>query len=708
MVRAMDTGQEAFMGPDWKPLPLVGVQTLNGARVVRVAATVVACYPATDPGMERITAVNLAEAGLKAAHVAQAFGVTPQHLSRLRGRARQQGSAGLVARPRGPQGPSRLTPPTQRRIQRLRAQGCTLAGIAARVGVSVGSVSAVLRQAPAVQPPLPALAPVAADPTPPVLPATPQPVPHAGALLLLGALDALGVFQAFRTLGASVGRAWRYDWARTVAVVALVFGLRLRSIERLKTLLPSALGPLLGCRRAPGAQTVRLKLGALAERVDPQALHRELLRALLAHAPVWEQCYYVDGHFAAYHGKHPAPSGWDPHRRLAAPGHSDAFVHDASGRALFAVHLPCNEALSRVLPQIVAEIRAVVGAQAAFTLVFDRGGFSGPVFRWLTTEGLGFLTYLKGRAAQRRFPAHRFTRRWWTFEGQRRVYRLYEKGTRVAKAGVLRTVIWHAPDGSQVPVLTNRADWPAPKLVHVLRLRWRQENSLKYLSENYAIDQLIQYGADAEADRRPVANPARLALRERLAQRRQALAAGEAELGRALAANPEAKRRTVRGLKIALAPLRRKVAALAGQITRLVNRLRHTPARVPRTTLEPRAKRAILRHDRRHLVMAIKVAACDAEHWLGQRFNRTYRQAKDYLTMTAALFQQPGTLHLAAGVLHVRIVPPGEARAREAFTALCVDLNDRKLRWLNTDYRLRFEPAVNRSTPPVGEVFTEF
>src|SRR3970282_2312683 len=105
MVRAMDTRQEAFMGPDWKPLPLVGVQTLDGARVVRVAATVVACYPATDPGMERITAVNLAEAGFKAAHVAQAFGVTPQHLSRLRGRARQQGSAGAVARPPGPQGP---------------------------------------------------------------------------------------------------------------------------------------------------------------------------------------------------------------------------------------------------------------------------------------------------------------------------------------------------------------------------------------------------------------------------------------------------------------------------------------------------------------------------------------------------------------------------------------------------------------------------
>jgi hypothetical protein len=706
----MEPRQEAFMGPDWKRAPLVEVQALDGARVVQVGRTVVACYPQDDPGMERITAVNLAEAGLKAGYVAAAFGITPQHLSRLRGRARRQGSAGLATRKRGPQGPSRLTPATQRRIRTLRGHGLTVAAIAERLGVSVGSVSAVLRAPVPAQAPLPLpAAPVpAADPTPPVVAPTPQPVRYAGALLLLAALQALGLFQAFQSLGASVGRAWRYDWARTVAVVALVFALRLRSLERLKTVLPTALGPLVGCRRAPTAQTVRAKLLHLAERVEPQALHRELLRALLAHTPVWEQVYYVDGHFAAYHGTQPAPPGWDPRRRLAAPGHSDAFVHDVSGRALFAVHLPCNDALSRVLPRIVAEIRAVVGATTPFTLVFDRGGFSGPVFRWLTAERIGFVTYLKGRAAHRRVPAAQFTRRWWAFEGTRRVYHLYEKGTRVAGAGVLRTVLWQPPDGSQIPVLTNRADWPAPKLVHLLRCRWRQENSLKYLVEEYAIDQLIQYGADVARDTRLVANPARRALRERLARLRQELTTRQAELGRALAANPEAHRRTVRGLKIALAPLRRQVAALAAQITRLENRLRRTPARVPRTALEPRAKRAILQHDRRHLVTAIKVAAYDAERWLAQRFNATYQQAKDYLTMTAALFQQPGTLALAEGVLHVRITPPADGRAREAFTALCAELNAKKLRWLNTDVRLHFEPAVNQNTPSAGEVFTEF
>jgi hypothetical protein len=689
------------MGPDWKPVPLVEVQTLDGMRVVRAGAAVVACYPATDAGMERITAVNLAAAGVKAQHVAQAFGITPQHLSRLRGRARAQGAAGLVARRRGPTGPSRLTPRVRRRIQTLRAQRQTLTAIAGQVGVAVSSVSAALAPAPPVQPPLPPLAPVVADPTPPVLPATPQPVRHAGALLLLAGLAALGVFPALRRLGASVGRAWRYDWARTAALVALVFGLRLRSIERLKTLLPTDLGPLLGCRRAPTAQTLRAKLAALAARVNPHALHRELLRTLLAHTPVWEQCFFVDGHFAPYHGTHPAPRGWDPHRRLAAPGHSDVLVHDITGRALFALHLPCHRALSRVLPAVVAEIRAVVGPTAPLVLVFDRGGFSGDLFRWLTAQGIGFLTYLKGRAAHRRVPAARFTGRWWAFEGRRHRYTVYEKQTRVAKAGRLRTVLFQGADGAQIPVLTN-LPWPAPQAVHVLRCRWRQENSLKDLVAHYALDQLVQYGADAAPDDRVVPNPARAALRERLAHRREERRAAEAELGRALTANAEGRRRTVRGLKIALASLRRRVGTLTAQITRLTARLKRTPAKVPRTTLEPTAQRAILRADRRHLVLALKLATYDAERWLGERFNATYQQAKDYRTLTASLFQQPGTLHLADGVLHVRIVPPAGGRAQAAFAALCADLTARELRWLNTDIRLDFAPAVNQTGPSAG------
>ena len=52
------------------------------------------------------------------------------------------------------------------------------------------------------------------------------------------------------------------------------------------------------------------------------------------------------------------------------------------------------------------------------------------------------------------------------------------------------------------------------------------------------------------------------------------------------------------------------------------------------------------------------------------------------------------------------MTPPADGQARQAFMAPCGDLNTPRLRWVNTDIRLHFEPAVNQIVPSVGEVFT--
>ena len=92
---------------------------------------------------------------------------------------------------------------------------------------------------------------------------------------------------------------------------------------------------------------------------------------------------------------------------------------------------------------------------------------------------------------------------------KRHVYSIYEKGTRVRGAGVLRTLVLQDEDG-QIPVLTNCGEMPSAKVVHLLKMRWRQENSFKYLSANYGVEQLIQYGADYKGDERLIDNPKRV------------------------------------------------------------------------------------------------------------------------------------------------------------------------------------------------------
>ena len=69
---------------------------------------------------------------------------------------------------------------------------------------------------------------------------------------------------------------------------------------------------------------------------------------------------------------------------------------------------------------------------------------------------------------------------------------------------MVRTIVFIGNDAKQIPVLTNLdASFQPAKVIHCLKLRWRQENS-KYLSEHYGIEQIIQYGADVEKDPRKV------------------------------------------------------------------------------------------------------------------------------------------------------------------------------------------------------------
>ena len=190
--------------------------------------------------------------------------------------------------------------------------------------------------------------------------------------------------------------------------------------------------------------------------------------------------------------------------------------------------------------------------RALSPLVFDRGGYSGKVFRYLKQQGLGFLTYLKGRKAGRRYPVKEFQTSWFSLDNQRHTYRVYEKKTRVTDAGMVRTIVFIGNDAKQIPVLTNLdASFQPAKIIHCLKLRWRQENSFKYLSEHYGVEQIIQYGADVEKDPRKVPTPKRKALKQKLQAVSQEVEALEAELGRALDQNEETKHRTARGLKIA-------------------------------------------------------------------------------------------------------------------------------------------------------------
>ena len=655
-------------------------------------------------------------------------------LSRFRAVARTGGTAALVPGKAGPKGPSKMTPKIEARCWALRQQGLTYRAIAKKVShthlrISHVTVAALCKdtsapprqealqlqpdtpqpetplpqqQASVGEQPLSPESPVA-DPDHPATEMTGQTVGesqhtrYAGAMLLYAALQRVGVWDVLAGLGVSAGPSRCFGWAQTVACIVFCFALRFRSVEDWKNGLRRDLGVLIGESAAPSVLTVRTKVKALAESVDPVAFSRDMLQRYLALEPVWEGLYYVDGHFCPYYGHHPTPKGWDAKRRLAAKGHTDVYFHDAKGRVLFFFSQPLNDSLARAIPGAVAEIRRAHGDQP-FTLVFDRGGYSGDAFRFLQAEGIGFITYLKGRSARRRYPSKRFHSGWFSFEGKRHTYRQFEKKTRLKAVGSIRTILFLGDDGQQIPVLTNLAAAARPaKIVHCLRLRWRQENSFKFLSENYAIDQIIQYGAALETQGRLVPNPKRKALKEQVRTLSKQIQSLEAELGRALDDNDESRRRTTRGLKIAKADLRRQISKQRQALSRLENRLRHTPGQISAQKVDK--QRALLREDRRLLVNAVKLAAANAERMLALRFDRVYQCPKDAFSIFRALLHLPGIVR-PSGPDHVDVIlkRPDSDKVARALKTLLAELNTQQPRMLATGPILAFRLA-NVSSP---------
>jgi len=723
-----NTPTQATLTPVTSRLEVVDSQD---QRSIFLNGYLTARYTCSDKGTERVLATQLAEVlPLPDSRIASAFGMHPVTLSRFCGQVRSGGAAALMPRKTGPKGPSKMTPKVQARCRELRKQELSFRDIAKRVSqggrrISYVTVATLFKadEAEPKQQPLPIEVEATPQPEQPVTEpeqaraeperpvrmegeqaapapeepvtmdaasfAEPRPTRYAGALMLYAALARLDLWSVFRQLGAEAGPSRRYGWAQTLATIVFCFALRFRSIEDFKNARRGDIGVLIGEEEGPTVLSLRGKVKALAESVDPVSVSRELFKRYLALEPVWEGLYYVDGHFCPYHGIQPTPKGWDAKRRLAVKGHTDVYIHDARGRALFFFSQPLNDSLARAIPGAVEEIRRAHGA-GSFTLVFDRGGYSGDAFRFLEEQGIGFITYLKGRKARRRYPQKGFQFGWFRFEGRRHVYRLFEKTTRVARAGMIRTVLFLGDDGQQIPVLTNLAPSSnAAKVVHCLRLRWRQENDFKYLRDHYAIDQIVQYGADQETQDRLVLNPKRELLKQEVHTLTQHIQSLEAQLGRALNDNDESRRPTVRGIKIAHGRLRHQIALKRQALTRLENRLQRTPGHISAETVGK--TRSLLREDRRLVINALKIAALNAEKLLVRRFDQAYECPKDAFSVFRALLHLPGHVYTSGtGTAEVRLQRPDSEKVARALDALLADINQDPPRMLGQGPLLQF------------------
>jgi hypothetical protein len=397
---------------------------------------------------------------------------------------------------------------------------------------------------------------------------------------------------------------------------------------------------------------------------------------------------YVDGHVRVYHGQHRLPKTHVTRLRISSPATSDYWVNDTAGDPLLVVTAEANAGLVKMLPGILAQIRVLVG-QRRVTVVFDRGGYSPKLFLQIVAAGFEVLTYRKGRYP--RIPRRCFRPCHLRIDGRSLTYVLADQKVRLLKGKLrLRQVTRRMDNGHQTPILTSRRDLPAAHVASRMFDRWRQENFLKYLSQEYALDALVEYAVVPDDPHREVPNPAWAALDAQLRQAQAQLDRFQAEYGLEAFTNLEEQRRTMRGFKIAQGQLAQKISTAWQRVEQLEKRRAAVPRRVPVQSLsqEPVVK---LAPERKHLTNVLKILAYQAESDLLRLIAPHYRRAGDEgRTLLQSAMASAADLEVTQTELRVTLAPQSSPHRTRAIAVLCEELNRSNTTFPGSQLRLRY------------------
>jgi transposase len=513
-------------------------------------------------------------------------------------------------------------------------------------------------------------------------------VAGAGVLLALPSLVASGLLDAARQVYGSIGPAF-YGLRTTLVTLLFMALLRIQRPEALKERSPLDLGRVLGLDRSPEVKTVRRKLTRLARLGGADQLGQHLARLRVAQRGDAMGFLYVDGHVRVYYGKRELPKTHVARIRLAMPATTDYWVNDRAGDPLLVLTAEANAGLAKVLPEVLANIRTLVGERRV-TVVFDRGGWSPRLFANIIAQGFDILTYRKGRS--RRVPRRRFREHVGTIDGREVRYLLADQGIRLLGGLRLRQVT-RLKDGHQTPIVTSRRDLAAVEVAQRMFDRWRQENFFKYLREEYLLDALVDYQVEPDDPARDVPNPAWADADARLREAREKIARLRATYGGAALANPEKARPTMRGFKIAHGKLGRQIRAAARRVLALEEKRSRIPRRIP---VGERAEGPVIKlaGERKHLTNLLKMIAYQAESDLVAALAPHYKRVDDEgRTLVQTALASAADIAVADGELRVTLAPLSSPHRSRAVDELCRQMNATVTTFPGTKLFLRYAVA---------------
>ena len=677
----------------------------DGRCVITAGPVVLFEYAAGDVVMRNIALAALRQLGFRGRVVAAVLGLSEAYVATLHSAALRDGSAALIRQDRRGT-PGKVTAAQWEKASAWRDQGVSDAEIGRRLGVAHTTVSRGLGprgQAPARdgepgwapaeplftepeaerEPGAGAEAEAEADAEPGDgdgggglppgggLPGWPLPAEGVFASRYAGAMLLHAFFaraDAGSALPASAGDRRPADVALLTAV-SMCFALGADTVEQFKHLAAADAGPLAGLGVLPGLRALRSSLARIADGADPVAVQAMFASAMLAADPVACGVYYVDDHFVPYTGAKPVAKGWNNKRGRAERGRADTHVTAHDGRAVcFVTGEPSG--LSVTLPKALAELKKAAGPGARIMLGFDRGGAYPQVFAHCRDLQVHWVTY---RRAPLAVPVMLPVITTITYRGRTRQIAWAEETVQVKDYGQARQITLFEHGRVALQILTSDFDACPADILSWLKSRWREENFLKYASQNYGIDKICDYLASIETNTKLIGNPARKAATAAVREADKALAGAERELAGLLAdpaITPAVKNASIPALQDKIT--RARQAVIAATAAR-----KDIPAKLPASDIDPDARVALLRAGRRGLQMVLRLLAHNAEHWLSNQLNAYLHDDDEYraITRQSIIRGLAGTITWTPAAITVHLEQPRAPRIARALALLIQEIN---------------------------------
>ena len=495
-------------------------------------------------------------------------------------------------------------------------------------------------------------------------------LPRLGVLLALPLIVGTGLFEEAERLYGSLGSAF-YGLRTSLLVVVLMALLRIKhpeNPENLKEYSPTELGRIIGLDRAPEVKAVRRKLKQLAAGPSETLIFELANRRVQArdHALGF---LYVDGHVRVYSGKFRLPKGHGTRMRMSLPATEDVWVNDADGDPIFFITQEAH-------PSLVTAMEGV-----GLTFVFDRGGWSPKLFKWLVVQGFDVINYRKGKVEP--IPEDQFEELDVIGNhGSEKTSLLHDCTVSIGTGAdqlQLRQVT-RLQNGHQTHIVTTRMDLSASEIAHRMFHRWTQENFFKYMRDEFALDALLEWGTEDEDPLRDVPNPDWRRANSTLKKAKTKLKKLEATHGALLLAGKASTPALLSALEKERAEVDRCKAARDQHEQRVtIDDLRDEDLTVRLPAL------------RKRLSDGLKMLAYQVESDLVRAVAPHYRRVEDEgRTLIAAALQSAGDIELDDGELRITLAPQSSPHRTRAIAELCHLLDDMEVTFPGTELRVRY------------------